>query len=109
LLTHSIDHPMDRFLNIKQLSEIIGLAEQTIYNRVNTGGDLPPTIKLGRSLRWRESNVEEWMNSKQAMPSKLSQASVDLSSLLTKRRRGRPTKAEQFAARQRSHCQGESQ
>ncbi|WP_035853782.1 helix-turn-helix transcriptional regulator [Deefgea rivuli] len=100
---------MNRFLNIKQLSEIIGLAEQTIYNRVNTGGDLPSTLKLGRSLRWRESDVEEWMNSKQPMPAKLNQASVDLSSLLTKRRRGRPNKAEQHAARQRGNCQDESQ
>jgi prophage regulatory protein len=85
---------MDRLIDIKELSQTISLAEQTIYNRFNTGGDLPPAIKLGRSLRWRESDVAAWIANKQpaTIPEQLHAAPAI-------RRRGRPTKSEQITRR----------
>jgi predicted DNA-binding transcriptional regulator AlpA len=80
---------MQRFLNIDELSDVICLAKQTIYNRVNKGGDLPPLIKLGKSLRWRSSDVEAWIDSKSAVSFAPIQS----------RRAGRPTKAEEIAKR----------
>ncbi|MET7015150.1 helix-turn-helix transcriptional regulator [Uliginosibacterium flavum] len=55
---------MQALLNIKELARCTGLAVQTIYNRLNTCGDLPPAIRLGRSLRWREEDVEYWISTK---------------------------------------------
>lgn len=81
---------MDRLIDIKELSQTISLAEQTIYNRFNKGGDLPPAIKLGRSLRWRESDVAAWIASKQPVL-----APKQLHPSPTKRRRGRPSKPAQ--------------
>ncbi|WP_297575971.1 AlpA family transcriptional regulator [uncultured Deefgea sp.] len=81
---------MDRLIDIKELSQTISLAEQTIYNRFNTGGDLPPAIKLGRSLRWRESDVAAWIASKQPTI-----APKPLYAAPPKRRRGRPSKPAQ--------------
>jgi predicted DNA-binding transcriptional regulator AlpA len=85
-------------LSPKALAATLGLAEQTIYNRHSTGGDLPPCIKLGRLLRFRPSDVEAWLASQ--LPSPGPQPVV--TSAPAVRRRGRPTKAEQVAAR-RSH------
>ncbi|WP_076883669.1 helix-turn-helix transcriptional regulator [Burkholderia pseudomallei] len=85
-----------KLLTPKALAEMLGLAEQTIYNRHSKGGDLPPSIKIGRLLRFPTVGVDAWLASKssssgQPPPSAAAPAA---------NRRGRPTKAEQVAARQ---------
>ena len=55
---------MQQLLFPKALATHIGLAEQTIYNRHSTGGDLPRAIKLGHLLRFRPADVESWLNTK---------------------------------------------
>lgn len=86
---------MEALLSPKNLSEVLGVAEQTIYNRHSTGGDLPRCIKLGRLLRFRPSDVEAWL-------AKQEQANLPPPPpvLPTTRRKGRPTKEEQIRARQ---------
>lgn len=84
---------MERLLSPKELANILGLAEQTIYNRHSTGGELPPSIKLGRLLRFRPSEVDVWLTS-QKRPATRPNPEPAL-----KRRPGRPTKAEQLATR----------
>jgi prophage regulatory protein len=86
---------MDRLLTPTMLAETTGLAKQTIYNRLSCGGDLPPTIQLGkRALRWRESDVEAWIANKVSKPLV---APPPVPEFVPKR--GRPTKAEQIARR----------
>lgn len=86
---------VEQLLTPKTLAETLGLAEQTIYNRHSAGGDLPPSIKLGRLLRFRQADVAAWL-AKQASPTHA--RPVPTPSPVA-RRRGRPTKAEQVAAR----------
>lgn len=52
---------MDRLLTPRELSVLIALAQRTIYNRRATGGDLPPAIVLGRNVRFKLSDVRQWM------------------------------------------------
>ena len=52
---------MDRLLTPRELSALIALAQQTIYNRRATGGDLPPAIVLGRRVRFKAADVHQWM------------------------------------------------
>ncbi len=87
---------MEQLLTPKTLAAALGLAEQTIYNRHSTGGDLPAVIKLGRLLRFRPTDVEAWLERRQ-QPTAL----VSPSMPLVARRPGRPTKAEQIARRSR--------
>lgn len=87
---------MDQLLTPKMLAAALCLAEQTIYNRHSTGGDLPPAIKLGRLLRFRQDDVNSWLERKRLQTFAPPQA---LAHNLPPRRRGRPTKAEQIAAR----------
>ncbi|WP_459199254.1 helix-turn-helix transcriptional regulator [Ralstonia pseudosolanacearum] len=86
---------MEQLLTPKTLAATLGLAEQTIYNRHSAGGDLPPSIKLGRLLRFRPADVAVWL-AKQASST---HARPALAPPPLARRRGRPTKAEQVAAR----------
>lgn len=86
---------MDRLLTVTMLAEITGLAKQTIYSRLSSGSDLPPTIRLGkRALRWRESDVAAWIANKVSTPTVIPPIVAELA-----RKRGRPTKAEQIARR----------
>ncbi|WP_084795522.1 helix-turn-helix transcriptional regulator [Rhodoferax ferrireducens] len=82
---------MTALLSPETLAQKLCLSTQTIYNRMATGADLPIYLKLGRLPRWREADVDHWIAAKvQVLPA---QASVLV------RRRGRPTKSEQIAAR----------
>ncbi len=86
---------MEPLLSAKALAALLGIAEQTIYNRQSTGGNLPPSIKLGRLLRFRPSDVESWLNSQQVRHV----AQPPAARPVARRRPGRPTKAEQVSAR----------
>ena len=90
---------MEQLLSPKMLAEYLNLAEQTIYNRHSTGGDLPKTIKIGRLLRFRLTDVDAWLE-KQSKTDNPATSTTALPSP-TPKRRGRPTKAEQIAARKK--------
>ncbi|WP_316901988.1 helix-turn-helix transcriptional regulator [Ralstonia edaphi] len=86
---------MEDLLTPKTLAAALGLAEQTIYNRHSTGGDLPRCIKLGRLLRFRPVDVEAWLEKQLGA----TENPVAPEGTHVPRHRGRPTKAEQVAAR----------
>jgi predicted DNA-binding transcriptional regulator AlpA len=55
---------MQQLFSPRTLATYLGLAEQTIYNRHSTGGDLPKAIKLGHLLRFRPDDVDAWLSAK---------------------------------------------
>lgn len=85
---------MNKLLSPQGLADMLGLSVQTIYNRQAKHGDLPPVIKIGRLTRFREADVERWINGVKFSVSTPSEPRIN-----KKRRPGRPTKAEQIAAR----------
>ena len=52
---------IEKLLTIEELSELTGIAVKTIYVRGGGTNDLP-RIKLGGSLRFRESDVQAWIH-----------------------------------------------
>ena len=82
---------MTPLLTPETLAQKLCLSTQTIYNRLALRADLPVHLKLGRLTRWRESDVDIWLTAKMV--------SAPVETHLQVRRRGRPTKAEQIAAR----------
>lgn len=93
-----IEHrPMERLFTPQTLADYLGLAVQTIYNRHASGGDLPPVIKIGRLLRFQPQDVVAWLERQRG------QGQAEQSALVAApRRRGRPSKAEEVAARNRA-------
>lgn len=61
MIAQLVRDTVEHLLSAKALAVRLGVAEQTIYNRHCSGGDLPPAVKLGRLLRFRASDVEAWL------------------------------------------------
>lgn len=51
---------MDILLSVEDLAHITGWRPFTIYKKA-AAGQIPGRIKLGRSLRFRRSEVEAWL------------------------------------------------
>lgn len=52
----------DRLRNAEELAEYLGLCRASIYNLLADG---MPSIKIGRSRRFRLSDVERWLEARQ--------------------------------------------
>lgn len=52
---------IERLLSRKQLAELLGVQVNTIQRWHWKGADAPPFIKIGRSVRYRESEVVAWL------------------------------------------------
>jgi prophage regulatory protein len=48
---------IDKYVNVKEIAEWLGVAEVTLWRWI-ADGKFPKPVKLGRSSRWRTSTVE---------------------------------------------------
>lgn len=94
---------MEALLSPVQLAAMLGISVQTIYNRRARGESMPTCVKLGGLVRYHPEDVRAWL-SKQTeaaaaglLASARSEGDADDE---IRKKRGRPTKAEQ---RQRRH------
>jgi excisionase family DNA binding protein len=60
---------MERLLNIIELSNLLSVKQSTIYDWVHK--DLIPHIKLNRLVRFRESEINEWLKTKNSRKHKI--------------------------------------
>lgn len=49
------------------LARLLGLSERTVW-RLDSAGNLPQPIRLGRSVRWRVVEIQAWLE--QGCPSR---------------------------------------
>ncbi|MGV2894534.1 helix-turn-helix transcriptional regulator [Achromobacter sp. AGC78] len=93
---------MDKLLTSDQLAAVLGVSVQTLYNRRTRGEPLPPCVKVGRLLRYEQTEVLAWVAS-QRETSHVQQVALSKQRPATTpqvaRRRGRPAKAEQIRRR----------
>jgi prophage regulatory protein len=47
---------IDKYVNVKEIAEWLGVAEVTLWRWI-ADGKFPKPVKLGRSSRWRTSTV----------------------------------------------------
>ena len=52
----------DRFIDIKEVSAMVRLAEPTIWQKVRNGV-FPCGCKLGRARRWKASEIQAFVTS----------------------------------------------
>ncbi len=50
-----------KFITIPTLCELLGCSRTTIYYRIHDG-TLPPPIKFGHLVRWRQDELEKWFD-----------------------------------------------
>jgi predicted DNA-binding transcriptional regulator AlpA len=62
---------MGRLLNIEELADYLGIGVGTIYGwrKGDSPVEGPPAIRVGKSLRWRQQDVEEWLDAQTKGPS----------------------------------------
>lgn len=54
----------DRLLRVDEVTRITGLARSTIYKMMDSG-TFPRPLRVGeRAVRWRESDVVAWLESR---------------------------------------------
>ena len=52
---------IDRLLRLEEVLSYTGLSRSELYRKVQVG-EFPGSVKVGvRAVRWRESEVEEWI------------------------------------------------
>ena len=55
-----------KLIRIEELVELLGeTSKQAVYNKLNRGVLPVPTYKVGRSLRWKLSEVLEYIDNMQ--------------------------------------------
>lgn len=50
----------DQFVDMKFITRVTGLTDKWFYKLIQDGA-FPKPIKLGRSSRWLQSEVEDWL------------------------------------------------
>lgn len=60
LLDVNIGDAMTRLRTPEDLSDLVGVPVQTLY-AWRTRGKGPKALKIGRHLRYRESDIEAWL------------------------------------------------
>lgn len=53
----------DQFVDMKFITRFTGLTDKWLYKMIQDG-EFPKPIKLGRSSRWLQSEVEVWMQAR---------------------------------------------
>lgn len=53
----------DQLVDMAFITAFCGVSDKWIYRQIQLG-HIPGPIKLGRSSRWRKSEIEEWMISR---------------------------------------------
>lgn len=52
--------PAVELVNARELAKLLSVSERTLY-RLKSTGELPPPILLGGSVRWRLSEIRQWI------------------------------------------------
>jgi len=50
----------NRLLTAKTLGEMLSLSKRQIF-RLNSCGKLPAPLRIGGSVRWAESTIDQWL------------------------------------------------
>ena len=51
----------DRILNPKEVAQVLNIKLGTLYSHLSRGTPLPPFFRIGSQTRWREKDVQAWI------------------------------------------------
>lgn len=54
-----------KLLTAAEVIEILGISPRHFF-RLKAAGELPKPVRFRKSVRWVQSDIEEWVRSKQA-------------------------------------------
>lgn len=53
---------IDRLMTRKEVADLLGFSVATLARRAWAGQDAPPFIKIGKTVRYRKSDVDAWID-----------------------------------------------
>ena len=56
---------MEKYLKARQIQEALNISKASLYLLLKRG-DMPKGIRVGRSQRWRESEINLWLKGLEA-------------------------------------------
>lgn len=56
---------VEHMISVEELAQVTGWHPMTIYRKARDG-EIPGAVKLGRSVRFRESAIEGWLSEGEA-------------------------------------------
>lgn len=65
---HATSLPVE-LVSARELAKLLSVSERTLY-RLKSAGELPPAVVLGGSVRWRLSEIRQWINQGCPVPSR---------------------------------------
>ncbi|KMK42235.1 AlpA family transcriptional regulator [Citrobacter sp. TSA-1] len=60
MMTEQISLLDDQLVDMRFITKLTGLTDKWFYKLIKDG-QFPKPIKLGRSSRWKQSEVEDWL------------------------------------------------
>ena len=60
-MTTQAKTPPNALRNVRDLSAQTGMSMSTIYRKRSIGESLPRVVKIGNALRWRQSDIDAWI------------------------------------------------
>lgn len=52
-------------LGVKDLADQLGISVPTVYRKRSLGEDLPPAVRVGSQIRWRQEAVDKWIEARE--------------------------------------------
>jgi len=56
---------MKKLLTINEIAEMLSITPNAVYQQIhcgNVGKTIPPFVKVGKNVRFRNTDVETWLN-----------------------------------------------
>jgi excisionase family DNA binding protein len=50
-------------LTVDEVAQLLGLSRRTVW-RLRSTGRIPAPVRIGRSVRWRRADVDEWISAR---------------------------------------------
>ena len=58
-------HDLTPLLGPRELAHILGVKKGTVYSWLSRGVDLPPSVRISGTTRWRPEVVARWIEKKE--------------------------------------------
>ena len=54
------DDNLKLLLNASEVAAALGVSQRSVW-RLSATGEIPPPVRIGRSVRWRRAAIESWL------------------------------------------------
>lgn len=63
MLSQVAGHSQPQMIDVREVATILSISTRSVWRLVSRG-DLPQPIRLGRTVRWRSTDIDRWIEDK---------------------------------------------